>query len=75
VTQNTVYIAAALAHLTEIGEPVPDDVARRIAPNGHEHVNFLGRYDFTAHTSPVAGQLGPLRHRNRRELSICQPHP
>lgn len=53
VCWNTVYIAAALAHLAEIGEPVQNDVARRIVPNGCEHINFLGRYDFNAPTSPA----------------------
>jgi len=61
VCWNTVYIPAALAHLTDMGEPIPDEVARRIAPNGHEHINFLGRYDLNPPTSTATGELRPLR--------------
>jgi hypothetical protein len=61
VCWNTVYLEAALTHLTEIGDPIPDDVARHIAPNGHEHINFLGRYEFNVPTASPAGHLRPLR--------------
>lgn len=32
-----------------------------IRPGRHEHINFLGRYDFNQPTSPPDGQLRPLR--------------
>ncbi len=61
VCWNTVYIDAALSHLAEIGGPIPDDIARRMAPNSHKHINFLGRYEFNPPSAPPAGRLRQLR--------------
>ena len=61
VCWNTVYIDAAFSHLAEIGDPIPENVARRIAPNSHQHINFLGRYEFNPPSKPAPGHLRPLR--------------
>lgn len=49
------------AHLAEIGDPIPDATAARIAPNSYQHINFLGRYEFTTTRMPINGELRPLR--------------
>ncbi|MGH1491745.1 MAG: Tn3 family transposase [Acidimicrobiales bacterium] len=61
VCWNTVYVDAALAHLANNGDPIADEVVRRIASNRHEHINFLGRQDLNPSTSPAAGELRPLQ--------------
>ena len=40
--------------------PEPGDVAR-LSPLLHEHINMLGRYDFTLPERVAAGELRPLR--------------
>ncbi len=62
VLWNTRYLQQALEQWPETEEAlVPDDVAR-LSPLLHEHVNMLGRYDFTLSESIAAGQLRPLRN-------------
>ncbi|SHL31590.1 Transposase and inactivated derivatives, TnpA family [Hymenobacter psychrotolerans DSM 18569] len=62
VLWNTRYLQQALQEwpATEAAL-LPDDVAR-LSPLLHEHVNMLGRYDFTLPESIAAGQLRPLRN-------------
>lgn len=61
VLWNTRYLQQALQQWPESeAPPAPDDVAR-LSPLLHEHVNMLGRYDFTLPESIAAGQLRPLR--------------
>ena len=47
----------------------PDDVAR-LSPLLHEHVNMLGRYDFTLPEATAAGQLRSLRTLPNWEASL-----
>ena len=47
----------------------PDDVAR-LSPLLHEHVNMLGRYDFTLPEATAAGQLRSLRTLTNWEASL-----
>ena len=55
VLWNTVYMDAALQQLRAAGQEVRDEDAARLSPLGFKHLNFLGRYSFTA------PQKGPLR--------------
>lgn len=61
VLWNTRYQDAALAHLRCTGFDVQDDDIQRLSPLGHEHINLLGRYQFSA-TELSNGQLRPLRN-------------
>ena len=61
VLWNTVYIDAALQQLRAAGQEVRDEDVARLSPLGFKHVNFLGRYSFTA---PPAGPLRRLRDPN-----------
>lgn len=47
-------------HQVTRGTPELSDVAR-LSPLLHEHVNMLGRYDFTLPERVAAGELRPLR--------------
>lgn len=61
VLWNTLYMNAALENLERLGiEILPEDLAR-LSPLGHEHINFLGHYDFSLPESLWGGQLRPLR--------------
>ena len=61
VLWNTCYLQQALEQWQETeGIPNPDDVAR-LSPLLHDHVNVLGRYDFTLPEAVAVGQLRPLR--------------
>ena len=59
VLWNTRYLDAAVAQLRGAGHQVADEDVARLSPLGHSHVNFLGRYAFTA-SGPGDG-LRPLR--------------
>ena len=72
VLWNTRYLQQALEQWQEMGEHLnPDDVAR-LSPLLHEHVNMLGRYDFTLPEAVVAGQLRPLRTLTPWEASLSE---
>ncbi len=59
---NTVYSQAALAHAQNAqGEAISEGLISRLSPTGHQHVNFLGRYEFSTPTVPTDGSLRPLR--------------
>jgi TnpA family transposase len=62
VLWNTRYLQHGLEQWPATEIPlVPEDVAH-LSPLLHEHVNMLGRYDFTLPESIAAGQLRPLRN-------------
>jgi len=61
VLWNTRCLQQALQeHQATEGAPEPADIAR-LSPLLHEHVNMLGRYDFTLPERMAAGELRPLR--------------
>ena len=60
VLWNTRYLKRALEQWQQTeGEPTADEVAR-FSPLLHEHVNVLGRCDFTLPNRIAAGELRPL---------------
>jgi Tn3 transposase DDE domain len=61
---NTRYQDAALTQLRRDGFDVRDDDIQRLSPLGHDHINLLGRSQFSA-TDLAAGQLRPLRDPTR----------
>ena len=66
VLWNTRYIDAALSELRREGLQVAAADVKRLSPLGHEHVNFLGRYQFSMpELSP--NQLRPLRDPNSQD--------
>ena len=72
VLWNTRYWQQALEQWQETEEPLnPEDVAR-LSPLLHEHVNMLGRYDFTLPEAIAAGQLRPLRTLSPWEASFSE---
>ncbi|WP_035560189.1 Tn3 family transposase [Hymenobacter sp. IS2118] len=72
VLWNTRYLQQALEQWQETeGNLNPDDVAR-LSPLLHEHVNMLGRYDFTLPEAVAAGQLRPLRALTDWEASLSE---
>nr|WP_179419790.1 Tn3 family transposase [Streptomyces sp. TLI_235] len=56
---NSVYLDAAAKQLAADGFPVTNDLLARLSPLQFDHINFLGRYAFTA-SQPAQG-LRPLR--------------
>ena len=59
VSWQTVYIQAALDHLTAKGYPIdPADVAR-LTPLGHPTINLDGRYRTTNRPPPDSGRYEP----------------
>jgi TnpA family transposase len=70
VLWNTRYLQHALEQWQETEEVLhPADVAR-LSPLLHEHVNMLGRYDFTLPEDIAAGQIRPLRALTSWEASL-----
>ena len=58
VLWNTQYMDAVLDQLRRAEYPVADDDVARLSPLVFSHINFLGRYAFTA---PPQGVLRSLR--------------
>ena len=72
VLWNTRYLQQGLEQWQETeGIPNPDNVAR-LSPLLHNHVNVLGRYDFTSPENIAAGQLRPLRALTNWETSLSE---
>jgi TnpA family transposase len=72
VLWNTRYLQQALEQHQAVAEPPePGDVAR-LSPLLHEHINMLGRYDFTLPEGIAAGQLRPLRDPTSLEEQLAQ---
>lgn len=68
---NTRYIHVALNRLRAEGAEVkPEDVAR-LSPLVHEHVNMLGRYQFTLAEPVKRGELRSLADPNDIEEQIA----
>jgi TnpA family transposase len=59
---NTVYTQAAVAHVQSAHDgPIHEDLVARLSPTSHQHINFLGRYEFSTLSVPTDGKLRPLR--------------
>jgi len=72
VLWNTRYLQQALEqHKAAVESPESGDVAR-LSPLLHEHINMLGRYDFTLPEDIGAGQLRPLRDPTSLEEQLAQ---
>ncbi|GHF58271.1 TnpA family transposase [Deinococcus metalli] len=72
VLWNTRYLQHALTHRTQTQGPVaPADIAR-LSPLLHEHVNMLGRYDFSLPEAVAGGHLRPLRDPSPLQASLEQ---
>ena len=61
VLWNTRYIQAALDGSERQGIPVRAEDVARLSPLLHEHINMLGRYEFSLPDEIARGQLRPLR--------------
>ena len=60
VLWNTLYMQAALEHLSAGGMMIHPEDRARLSPLQHKHINVLGRYSF-ALADPIAqGELRPL---------------
>jgi TnpA family transposase len=60
VLWNTLYMQAALDHLSAGGMMIHPEDRARLSPLQHKHINVLGRYSF-ALADPIAqGELRPL---------------
>lgn len=72
VLWNTRYLQQALEQWQGTENVLnPDDVTR-LSPLLYEHVNMLGRYDFTLPEAIAAGQLRPLRTLTTWEASLSE---
>jgi len=68
VLWNTRYQNAALDQLRRDGHDVRDDDVRRLSPLGHDRINLLGRYQFSA-ADPQRTAPSPTRPRRTRHLT------
>ena len=65
IAWNTTYIAHALDHITQ----TENRHIARLSPASHAHINFYGRYDFTATEPPPTGTHRPIRVEHDRNIS------
>jgi TnpA family transposase len=71
VLWNTRYMDLALSHLRAKGETIrPQDVAR-LSPLKYEHINLLGRYDFTLPEALQKDEVRPLRDVTESERTFA----
>lgn len=61
VLWNTVYTTRALEASRAEGKRIATADIARLNPLGHEHLRFLGRYNFTLPEDIRAGRLRSLR--------------
>lgn len=72
VLWNTRYMQAALDDLKQGGLKVRAEDVARLSPLLYEHVNMLGRYDFTLPDELAGGTMRPLRTPDSLEDSLAQ---
>ncbi|MBB5295804.1 TnpA family transposase [Deinococcus metallilatus] len=72
VLWNTRYMQVALEDLRHAGMDIQEEDVARLSPLLHEHVNMLGKYDFTLPDEVAGGQLRPLRDPNSPEEWLAQ---
>jgi len=72
VLWNTQYLQQALAQWQEMEEHLNPEGMARLSPLLHEHVNMLGRYDFTLPEAVAAAQPRPLRTPTPWEASLSE---
>ena len=66
VLWNTRYMDAALNELRAEGFDVRYGDVKRLSPLGHDHINYLGRYQFSTPELPPI-QLRSLRDPNTQD--------
>jgi len=57
---NSIYMQAALEHLTLQKQLVLDKDVARLSPLVHSHINMIGKYSFTLTDNILDGNLRPL---------------
>ena len=67
VLWNTRYLDAALTKVRTTDVAVKPEDLERLSPLQFDHVNVLGRYEFTLKESIRQGQLRPLREPIERD--------
>ncbi len=60
VLWNTLYLQAVLAVLRREGLDIEAEDVGHLSPLSFDHINFLGRYDFSLQENIQRGQLRPL---------------
>lgn len=61
---NAIYTQAAINKLRANGQLVQEANIARLSPLTWQHINFLGRYDFSVPEPVARGELRPLRDPN-----------
>ena len=64
---NTIYLTEAFATLRRQGQEIAETTVAHIAPLGWEHVNLIGKYQFTPQPGRSLENLRPLRKSERVE--------
>ena len=64
VLWNSLYSQAALELIEAMGDDVFAEDAARLSPLKWQHINLLGRYEFSIDPSVAGGDLRPLRDPN-----------
>jgi len=67
---NTMYMQAALDHLSVSDKTLNDEDIARLSPLQFEHINFLGHYSFTLADQVRKGVLRPLSHVSEARIII-----
>lgn len=74
VLWNTLYMNKAINHLKSQGNELkPEDMAR-LSPLIHDHINFLGRYNFGVDSVVMGGDLRPLHLNSLNWLKMAAFH-
>ena len=57
---NTLYMEEVMDHLRRSDVAIASEDLARLSPLGHDHINFLGRYNFLRTEQVARGELRPL---------------
>jgi TnpA family transposase len=64
---NTIYLTEAFATLRRQGGEISETAVTHIAPLGWEHINLIGKYQFSPQPGRSLENLRPLRLKERKE--------
>jgi hypothetical protein len=69
-----VYFQKAIRAMTEVGNPVPENVIPHLSPLGWEHISFTGSYHWREQAGDI-NVLRPLRTSKTCRRGKERPYP
>jgi hypothetical protein len=74
--EHTVYFQKPIRAITEVGNPVPENVIPHLSPLGWEHITFTGSYHWREHVNVLlaTSDLQAARQEKKNGVGILPRH-